>query len=244
MSEAALLECRSLGKRFDGPSGAIEVLDGVNLSVSASESVSIRGESGAGKTTLLNLLAGLERPSSGSVQWQGEAIEKRSSAWLAKRRCRQMGLVFQSYYLLPELNAEENVLLPARMLGKVGGDERGRARALLQQVGLGERLRQRPTKLSGGERQRVAIARALINRPSLLLADEPTGNLDEHTAAGVMDTFLRLVADEGVSLILVTHNPAFAARTSRQLVLREGGLESPGASFRLPAADADLTPKP
>ncbi|MGF1448529.1 MAG: ABC transporter ATP-binding protein [Opitutales bacterium] len=244
MNEAGLLECRSLGKRFDGPSGAIEVLEGIDLSVCAAESVSIRGESGAGKTTLLNLLAGLERPSSGSVLWQGEPIEKRSAAWLAKRRCRQMGLVFQSYYLVPELNAEENVLLPARMRGSVGTPERERARGLLKQVGLSERLRQRPAKLSGGERQRVAIARALINAPALLLADEPTGNLDEHTAAGVMDTFLRLVADEGVSLILVTHNPAFAARTSRQMVLREGGLEAAPASFRLPRADAGSTSEP
>ncbi|MGF1483549.1 MAG: ABC transporter ATP-binding protein [Opitutales bacterium] len=241
MSESPpLLEARALGKSFEGPSGRIEVLASVNLSVVAGESVSIRGESGAGKTTLLNLLAGLERPSSGSVYWQGEAIERRSAAWLARQRCRQIGLVFQSYYLMPELNAEENVLLPARMFGALTEERRERARELLRQVGLGERLRQRPAKLSGGERQRVAIARALINRPALLLADEPTGNLDEHTAEGVMQTFLRLVADERVSLILVTHNPAFAAQTARQLVLREGGLDV-AASFRLPAPAADVS---
>jgi putative ABC transport system ATP-binding protein/lipoprotein-releasing system ATP-binding protein len=194
------------------------VLRGVDLVVRAGESVAIRGESGSGKSTLLNLLAGLDTPDAGALAWAGAPAA-------AVRRARYLGMVFQSFYLIPEIDALDNVLMAARIAGGAGTAERERARSLLTRVGLAERLDHVPAHLSGGERQRVAIARALMNGPRLVLADEPTGNLDEHTGDAVIDLLLGLCAETGTALVLVTHNSAHAAKAGRRLVLRQGRLE-------------------
>jgi len=207
----------ALGVRKSYPSGdrRIEVLCGADLRVAAGESVSIRGESGSGKSTLLNLLSGLDAPDSGEIRWDGLAPS-------AGRRARFLGMVFQSFYLIPELDALQNVLMAGRMLGSPGAESRARARDLRERVGLGGRASHLPAQLSGGERQRVAVARALMNSPSLLLADEPTGNLDERTGEAVIDLLLGLSRETGTALVLVTHNPAHAARTGRALTLHDG----------------------
>jgi putative ABC transport system ATP-binding protein/lipoprotein-releasing system ATP-binding protein len=202
------------------PSGDIllEVLRGVDLDIAAGESVSIRGESGSGKSTLLNLLAGLDAPDSGAVEWEGSADTG------AGRRAAYLGMVFQSFYLVPELDAFANVLLARRILGGVDRAARDRARELLDHVGLAGRSHHLPTHLSGGERQRVAIARALMNRPRLILADEPTGNLDERTGSGVVELLLGLCSSAATALVLVTHNAAHAEKTGRRLILESGVL--------------------
>lgn len=209
----------AVGVRKTYPSGdrRIEVLCGVDLRVAAGESVSIRGESGSGKSTLLNLLSGLDAPDAGEIRWDGSAPS-------AGTRARYLGMVFQSFYLIPELDAWQNVLMAGRMLGSPGADSRARARDLLERVGLGDRASHLPAQLSGGERQRVAVARALMNSPRLLLADEPTGNLDERTGEAVIDLLLGLSRETGTALVLVTHNPAHAARTARALTLHDGRL--------------------
>jgi predicted ABC-type transport system involved in lysophospholipase L1 biosynthesis ATPase subunit len=213
-----VLSARGLCKSYRSGDKRLEVLHGVDLDVAAGESVSIRGESGSGKSTLLNLMAGLDAPDTGTVHWEG------SPDTGARRRAAFLGMVFQSFYLVPELDALANVLLARRILGGLDRDARERARALLDGVGLGARLTHLPSQLSGGERQRVALARALMNRPKLLLADEPTGNLDEATGNGVIGTLLSLCAVEKAALVLVTHNGAHAARTGRQVTLRAGRL--------------------
>ena len=211
-----------MGKSFPSPDGAISVLDGVNFKLRRGESVSIRGESGSGKSTLLNVLSGLETTDVGELLWNGQQVSGRSLSWLAARRTNYIGFVFQSYYLAPELNALENVLLGARIAGRINSTVIDRAEALLKRVGMEHRLRHGSTKLSGGERQRVAVARALINDPPLVLADEPTGNLDEATGVAVMDLLLEIAGEEAKSLVLVTHNPEFAKRTQHQLTLHLG----------------------
>jgi ABC-type lipoprotein export system ATPase subunit len=219
-----LLEARALAKYFLGTEGRISVLDGVDFRIARGESVSIRGESGSGKSTLLNVLSGLETADRGELFWNEKSVTGRSLSWLAAQRSDYIGFVFQAYYLAPELNAMENVLLGARIAGRVDRSVVDRAEALLKRVGMGHRLKHSSTKLSGGERQRVAVARALINNPPLVLADEPTGNLDESTGQAVMELLLDLASEESKSLVLVTHNPEFAARTQRQLTLHLGQL--------------------
>lgn len=219
-----LLEARGLSKVFAGSDTEIPVLQRIDFQLARGESVSIRGESGSGKSTLLNVLSGLEIADSGTLLWQGRKVSGRSLSWLAAQRSGYMGFVFQAYYLAPELNALENVLLGARIAGRITSTVRDRAEQLLQRVGMGHRLTHSSTKLSGGERQRVAVARALINDPPLVLADEPTGNLDEATGQAVMELLLGLATAESKSLVLVTHNPDFAARTQRQLRLHLGEL--------------------
>ena len=221
-SNDIILEAKQLGKSFPSPDGAISVLNGIDFELRRGESVSIRGESGSGKSTLLNVLSGLETANSGELFWNGQKVSGRSLSWLAGQRTGTIGFVFQSYYLAPELNALENVLLGARIAGRINSTVIDRAEALLKRVGMGHRLRHGSTKLSGGERQRVAVARALINDPPLVLADEPTGNLDEATGLAVMDLLLELAGEEAKSLVLVTHNPEFAKRTQRQLTLHLG----------------------
>lgn len=197
----------------------ITVLEGVGCDVRAGTSLSIRGESGCGKTTLLNLLAGLETPDAGEIGWAGVPIRPLGSGDLARRRATFIGMVFQSFYLIPELNAADNVLMAARIVGKIGPAERKRATDLLDRVGLADRAHHVPAHLSGGERQRVAVARALMNRPRVVLADEPTGNLDEATGEGVMSVLLDVCAEEQASLVVVTHNAVHAARTNEQAFL-------------------------
>ncbi len=214
----AVLTATGLAKSFVSGERQLQVLADVELAVTAGESVSIRGESGSGKSTLLQLLAGLDTIDTGKVAWSGD------ERLTAERRGRFLGMVFQSFYLIPELTALDNVIMAARMVGRIGAAERQRAADLLDRVGLSERASHVPAKLSGGERQRVAVARALMNRPQLLLADEPTGNLDEHTGDEVIALLLSLCRETDTALVLVTHNPAHAARTDRQLVLHEGRL--------------------
>ena len=212
-----VLSAVSVRKSYPSGDRRIEVLCGVDLRVAAGESVSIRGESGSGKSTLLNLLSGLDAPDAGEIRWDGSAPS-------AGTRARYLGMVFQSFYLIPELDAWQNVLMAGRMLGSPAADSRARARDLLERVGLGDRASHLPAQLSGGERQRVAVARALMNSPRLLLADEPTGNLDERTGEAVIDLLLGLSRETGTALVLVTHNPAHAARTGRALTLHDGRL--------------------
>lgn len=212
-----VLAAAGVRKNYQSGDRRIEVLCGVDLVVAAGESVSIRGESGSGKSTLLNLLAGLDTPDAGALSWSGAPAK-------AERRARFLGMVFQSFYLIPEIDARANVLMAARMVKAPGAVERARAEDLLKRVGLAERASHLPAQLSGGERQRVAVARALMNSPQLLLADEPTGNLDEHTGNAVIELLLGLSRETGTALVLVTHNAAHAQKTNRQLFLREGKL--------------------
>ena len=221
-SNDIILKAKALGKSFPSPDGEIPVLKGVDFALRRGESVSIRGESGSGKSTLLNVLSGLETTDTGTLYWDSQQVSGRSLSWLAARRTGYIGFVFQSYYLALELNALENVLLGARIAGRIDSMVTDRAVALLKRVGMGHRIRHSSTKLSGGERQRVAVARALINDPPLVLADEPTGNLDESTGLAVMDLLLELAGEAAKSLVLVTHNPKFAQRTQRELTLHLG----------------------
>ncbi len=220
----AVLQARGLSKTYPSGDKTLGVLSGVHLAINAGESVSVRGESGSGKSTLLNLLAGLDRPDTGELFWGGEAAHKLSLSELTARRGRFLGMVFQAYYLIPEIDALANVLMGARMVGSIGAAERERAAALLKRVGLAERGHHLPNQLSGGERQRVAVARALMNRPAVILADEPTGNLDERTGDEVIALLLEVCAEEKTALVLVTHNPAHAKKTNRQLELKNGQL--------------------
>jgi predicted ABC-type transport system involved in lysophospholipase L1 biosynthesis ATPase subunit len=219
-----VLAATGLRKHYRSGERAIEVLCCADIAVAAGESVSIRGESGSGKTTLLNLLAGLDASEGGEIRWAGAGVAGLSNNALAGLRARFLGMVFQAYYLIPEIDALANVLLARRMLGRVGTAERARALALLVRVGLGERGHHLPAQLSGGERQRVAIARALMNEPRVILADEPTGNLDEQTGDSVIDVLLGAGAEQGAALVLVTHNPRHAAKCARSLLLHDGAL--------------------
>ncbi len=221
---APILRAGGLAKTYPSGDKTLGVLSGVNIAVAAGESVSIRGESGSGKSTLLNLLAGLDRPDAGELFWGAEAAHHLTLGELTARRGRFLGMVFQAYYLIPEIDALANVLMAARLVGRVGAAERERAATLLKRVGLAERGHHLPAQLSGGARQRVAVARALMNRPQVLLADEPTGNLDERTGDEVISLLLEVCADERTALVLVTHNPAHAARAARKFALHNGGL--------------------
>jgi ABC-type lipoprotein export system ATPase subunit len=210
-----VLSARGLAKSYLSGDRRIEVLRGVDLAVAAGESVSIRGESGSGKSTLLNLLSALDAPDAGELAWAGAPAA-------AERRASFLGIVFQSFYLIPELDALQNVLMASRIVKAPGAAEQSRARELLAKVGLGERGHHLPSQLSGGERQRIAVARALMNAPRLILADEPTGNLDEHTGDAVIELLLGLCTESQTALVLVTHNAAHAAKTQRALFLKDG----------------------
>lgn len=221
-----ILRAKEIKKSFKSPNGeTIDVLRGANLEIARGQSISLRGESGAGKTTFLNVIAGLEFPTSGEIYWDGQRVDNLSNSKQARLRAGFMGFVFQNYCLVPELNALENVELAARIAGKFDASARKRAKELLDSVGLSGRLRHLPSQMSGGEKQRVAIARAVMNNPRVILADEPTGNLDEATGLEVMDIFLTLCSSYSTSLLLITHNPEFAARTSAQVKLAAGVLE-------------------
>jgi lipoprotein-releasing system ATP-binding protein len=219
-----VLLATALRKDYRSGDRSIAVLRGAALAVAPGESVSIRGESGSGKTTLLNLLAGLDAPDGGGIRWAGAGVTGVRPGSLAGLRARFLGMVFQAYYLIPELDAQGNVLLARRMLGVPGAAGRARARQLLERMGLADRAHHLPSQLSGGECQRVAIARALMNEPRVILADEPTGNLDEHTGDSVITLMLGACREQGAALVLVTHNPQHAARCDRRLLLHEGVL--------------------
>jgi ABC-type lipoprotein export system ATPase subunit len=217
-----LLEAQGIHKTFSTPSGSITVLKNIDLQVRAGESVSISGESGTGKTTLLYIIAGLEKPDQGSVMWDHNFSITSLRAAVAKKRGQFMGFVFQSYHLFPELTVLENALFPARLLKQLNVSCMKRAHYLLEYLGLSKRMHVLPQYLSGGERQRLAVARALIHQPALILADEPTGNLDEETGGNVLNLLLQLCKEENRSLVLVTHNPVFAKKTDRALTLTHG----------------------
>ncbi|MDQ2972734.1 MAG: ATP-binding cassette domain-containing protein [Rhodanobacteraceae bacterium] len=217
-----LLSARGVGKHVDGPGGRLDILDDVSLDVNAGETLAITGASGSGKTTLLGLLAGLDVPSAGSIVLDSQKLETLDEEARAAVRRRLVGFVFQSFHLLPALTAEENVLLPLELDG--ASDALSRAREALAAVGLATRGAHYPHQLSGGEQQRVAIARAFVNRPRILFADEPTGNLDRHTGAAVGDLLFELNRAHATTLVVVSHDAALAARCGRVQELVEGRL--------------------
>jgi len=219
-----VFEARQLTKVFTKGGKTIEVLDGLELSLKSGEVVGILGASGAGKSTLLHIAGGLDRPSSGFVHCGGKDIFSLSEPDLAAFRNRSIGFVFQMHYLLSEFTCVENVMMPGIIAGGEKDQVRETAEALLRQVGLSERMDHRPGELSGGEQQRAAVARALVNRPSMILADEPTGNLDARTAVSVQDLFLDLNETYGTTFLVVTHNREMASRFHRRFQLRDGVL--------------------
>lgn len=197
-----------------------EVLRGVTLRAGRGESIAILGPSGSGKSTLLNIIGSLDKPTTGAVRLGAVRVDELAGRALAAYRSDLVGFIFQDHHLLPQLTALENVLLPS--LATRRADAAGRARLLLERVGLGEHADSFPPRMSGGERQRVAIARALINQPQLLLCDEPTGNLDQEAGRSVVSLFLELAAEDAATVLMVTHNPALAARFARRLELQDG----------------------
>ncbi|MFM1770283.1 MAG: hypothetical protein RJA22_2812 [Verrucomicrobiota bacterium] len=217
-----LCEARGLHKSYQIGRRTLEVLRGVDLSVARGEFVALRGASGAGKSTLLHLLGGLDAPNRGEVLVEGRSLGGRGSDALARWRNTRVGFIFQAYHLLPELDALENVCLPARMARVPAAEAEERARELLARVGLGERLEHKPYELSGGEQQRVALARALVNRPDLILADEPTGNLDSRTGEEIIGLLCALQAERQATLLIATHDARVAARAPRVVELVDG----------------------
>ncbi|MCO5141772.1 MAG: ABC transporter ATP-binding protein [Oligoflexia bacterium] len=219
---SALLECKELSKSFEKNGVTVDVLKGVNFSVGVGETVALLGSSGAGKSTLLHVLGTLEPPTSGSIHFMGKNLSQFRGEKLANFRNREIGFVFQFHYLLQEFTALENVLMPALIAGASKDEFRKRAEQLLVEVGLKDRLHHRPAELSGGEQQRVALARAMVMNPRLLLADEPTGNLDSANAHMVKDLFLHLSAHKGVSVLFVTHDEEMAKDMTRKVVMKDG----------------------
>jgi len=217
-----ILVARGLRKSYTLGAQELEVLQGIDLRVRRGEALVIVGASGAGKSTLLHLLGGLDAPSAGDVSLDGVSLFAMAGAARTRLRNEQIGFVFQSYNLLPELDSLENVCLPALMQPRARDGVAARGRELLKAVGLGERLEHRPAELSGGEQQRVAVARALMNRPRLLLADEPTGNLDSKTGEAILDLLWRLRQESGTTLVMVTHDQHVATRGERVLEIADG----------------------
>jgi putative ABC transport system ATP-binding protein len=216
-----LIQIRDLTKSIDTGSHRVDILKGIDLEIPTGQFAAIMGPSGSGKSTLLGLMAGLDSPTSGQVLLDGQDITRLSEDEMAVLRGRKIGFVFQSYYLIPTLTAEENVLLPMELAGQDGGG-RKRARELLDRVGVEGRHDHYPVQLSGGEQQRVALARAFALRPPILLADEPTGNLDTATGHAVLELLLAQNREHGATLVLVTHEESLANRADRRILLRDG----------------------
>ena len=223
-SKKPIVEVAHLGKQVTTGDSALTILSDVSFSVASGEAVAVLGASGSGKSTLLGLLAGLDLPTTGAVRIDGHDLFALDEDGRAALRGRLLGFVFQSFNLLPAMTALENVMLPLELAA--APDAAGAARLLLERVGLGARMRHYPQQLSGGEQQRVAIARAFVTRPALLLADEPTGNLDAATGAGIIDLMFELNRERGTTLILVTHDEALSQRCGRSLRLAGGALQS------------------
>jgi lipoprotein-releasing system ATP-binding protein len=224
MTDQEILGCTDVCKHFLEAGVRLDVLKGVELHVARGETLAIIGESGSGKTTLLQILGGLDLPSSGIIRITGESLASLSDAARGTLRNRALGFVYQFHHLLPEFSALENVAMPLLVRRTPVAQAEREARWLLERVGLGGRLSHRPAQLSGGERQRAAVARALVTRPQLVLADEPTGNLDGRNARGVLELMLELNRELGTSLVLVTHSAEIAARMRRVLTLQDGQL--------------------
>jgi lipoprotein-releasing system ATP-binding protein len=224
MTDAGVLSCDNVHKHFDDAGQRLAVLKGVDLEVAPGETVAIVGASGSGKTTLLQILGGLDLPSSGHVRIDGRRIDELSDAERGRLRNQALGFVYQFHHLLPEFTALENVAMPLLVRRMPAAAAAARAREFLERVGLAARLTHRPAQLSGGERQRAAVARALVTRPRLVLADEPTGNLDGRNARGVFELMLELNRELGTSFVIVTHAPEIAAALQRVLVLEDGRL--------------------
>ena len=223
-----LLSVRALTKSFAMTRRTIEVLRGVDLDVARGEFLALRGASGAGKSTLLHLMGGLDQPNAGKIIFAGQNLAGYSEAQLTTFRMRQVGFVFQAYHLLPELDALENACLPARIARTPAAEAAARGRELLTRVGLADRLDHHPSELSGGEQQRVAIARALINGPELLLADEPTGNLDSKSGGEIVELLKALCAERRMTLIIATHDARVAAQAGRVIELIDGRMVKTG----------------
>lgn len=221
----ALVIADGVKKDFLHMGRTLQVLRGIDLSIHEGEVLAIVGQSGAGKSTLLHCIGTLDVPTSGSLKLDGEELTALSSARLADIRNRHIGFVFQFHHLLPEFNAVENVMMPGLIQGKSRRDLESRARALIEEVGLKDRGSHRPGELSGGEQQRVALARALVLEPKLILADEPTGNLDSKTSAQIHDLFFAINKQRGTTIVVVTHNVAFAQSMPRMVTLKDGRVE-------------------
>ena len=219
-----ILRAEEVHKTYHIGKRTVEVLHGVSLTIKRGETLSIMGASGAGKSTLMHILGGLDRPDAGDVFFEETSLGKMNPPRRAAFRAKRCGFIFQSYHLLPELDVRQNVILPSMAAGN-GRDVKARAEYLLEQVGLAGRMDHRPMELSGGEQQRVAIARALMNDPDLILADEPTGNLDSHTGENILNNLFDLAQSAGRTLIIVTHNETVASRCQRELILKDGKLE-------------------
>ncbi|MEP3561446.1 MAG: lipoprotein-releasing ABC transporter ATP-binding protein LolD [Marinobacter sp.] len=219
-----VIDCRKVTRTYSEGPEKLTIFSDISLEVSAGETVAIVGSSGAGKTTLLNLLGGLDKPSSGQIEICGQNIHGLSEAGRARFRNRHLGFVYQFHHLLPEFTALENVMMPLALGGVAPRQAKPKAEALLERVGLGQRLRHKPGELSGGERQRVAIARALVNEPNCVLMDEPTGNLDQHTGEGIRALIQDLRDNSGTAFIMVTHDMGMAKSLGRVLRLEQGTL--------------------
>jgi putative ABC transport system ATP-binding protein len=217
-----VIDVRGLTKVIDTGLHRVEILKGIDLTIPAGQFAAIMGASGSGKSTLLGLLAGLDEPTSGKIILDGEEITGLAEDKLSFVRGRKIGVVFQSYQLIPTLTADENVLLPYELVGGNGDGGRLRARDLLREVGLSDRMDHYPVQLSGGEQQRVALARAFMVRPPILLADEPTGNLDSENGRHILELLIRLNSEQGTTLVFVTHDAELAAHAQRRIVLQDG----------------------
>lgn len=224
----AILSAEGLERSYTIGRTTLDVLKGVSLEIQAGETVSIMGQSGSGKSTLLHVLGGLDNPRVGKVHFKGQSVYGMSGPRRARFRAENVGFVFQAFHLLPELDIVENVALPAMAQRANGRAARQRAKELLEEVGLGERIGHRPQELSGGEQQRVAIARSLMNDPDIIFADEPTGNLDSKTGAKVLHYLFQLVETRRHTLVLVTHSQEVASNCSRELFLKDGALSQQG----------------